>query len=111
MIPAAGVGGKPFSGQEESAEMKASCSASSAQSKEPERRMSVAMILPDSSRKTCSMVSPGSGTERESPQPRRRRKEKICPAASIWLGRNVVGVKAKGNVAGGKNDKGMEEFE
>src|ERR1041385_4207738 len=64
MIPAAGVGGKPFSGQEESAEMKASCNASSAQSKEPERRMSVAMILPDSSRKTCSMVSPGSGTEK-----------------------------------------------
>jgi len=49
------------SGQEASAEANASCNASSAKSKEPERRIRVAMIRPYSSRKTCSSVSPGCG--------------------------------------------------
>src|SRR5215471_16647804 len=61
MIHAVGFAGMPLSGHEESAEMKASCNASSAQSNEPERRMRDAMIFPDSSRKTCSIVGPGSG--------------------------------------------------
>src|SRR6185295_11838782 len=54
---APGLFGGPSSSHLEAAEMKASCKASSARSNEPEIRISVAMIRPYSSRKTCSSVS------------------------------------------------------
>src|SRR5581483_3842757 len=54
VIQAPGLSGTPFSGQLDTAEVNASCMASSARSKEPESRINVAMIRPDSCRKTDS---------------------------------------------------------
>src|SRR5713101_3469919 len=57
VIHAAGFSGIPLSGQLERAEVNASCMASSAKSKEPESRIKVAMILPDSCRKIDSATA------------------------------------------------------
>src|SRR5579862_6376559 len=56
MIQAAGLSGIPFAGHEASAEANDSCIASSARSKEPEIRIRLATIRPDSCRKTDSTV-------------------------------------------------------
>src|SRR5215472_6929111 len=55
---APGFRGTPSFSQCTAAEANASCNDSSARSKEPERRINVAMIRPYSSRKTSSSVSP-----------------------------------------------------
>jgi len=62
---APGFRGVPSLSQFVIAEVRASCNASSAKSKEPERRIKVAMIRPYSSRKTRSSVPLGSGMRRD----------------------------------------------
>src|SRR5438093_12437454 len=57
VIHAAGFWGIPFSGQEVSAAEKASCMASSARSNDPEKRIKVARMRPDSCRKTRSAAA------------------------------------------------------
>src|SRR5258708_10368695 len=54
VIQAAGLSGMPRAGQVASADANASCIASSARSNDPAMRISVAMMRPDSSRKTDS---------------------------------------------------------
>src|SRR6266404_907050 len=66
MIQAPGFSGTPLSGQEASAEANASCIASSARSKEPETRIKLAMIRPDSCRKTDSAADRISTIQRSS---------------------------------------------
>src|SRR5258706_8070104 len=66
MTHAAGFSGVPLLGQEASAEANASCIASSARSKEPETRIKLAMIRPDSCRKTDSAADRMSAIQRAS---------------------------------------------
>src|SRR5260370_25808824 len=64
MIQAAGFSGMPRSDQEASEEARASCRASSARSNDPEMRIRLARIWPDSRRKTASTTARTSGIRR-----------------------------------------------
>src|SRR3954468_18461011 len=57
-----GFGGAPSAGQRSDAIANASWTASSATSMSPKRRTRVATAWPDSSRKTCSIVTAAAGT-------------------------------------------------
>src|SRR5215469_14757785 len=97
-IQAAGLSGTPLTGQEASAEANDSCMASSARSKEPEMRIRLEMIRPDSCRKTDSateriscMLRAGDGRGlgcRARAQPRHR-PNFDTPSASLASGRDL----------------------